>query len=75
MSLEKTSRSEVLKTLCRAVRTLSLDQVPPFVYQVLKLCKDRDSQYLLDTLCKYFESCYSKAVSPEDRDSFDDIGM
>ncbi|XP_076241855.1 Fanconi anemia complementation group I [Calliopsis andreniformis] len=75
MSLDKNNRNETLKALCRALPDLSLDQVPPFVYQVLKLCKDRDSQYLLDTLCKYFESCYSKAVPPEDRDSFDDIGV
>ena len=74
MALEKTDRNEVLKALCRALPDVSIDQVPPFVYQALKLCKDRDNQYLLHTLCKYFESCYSKAVPAEDRDSFDDIG-
>ncbi|XP_076677421.1 Fanconi anemia complementation group I isoform X2 [Andrena cerasifolii] len=75
IALEKTDRNEVLKALCRALPDVSMDQVPPFVYQALKLCKDRDNQYLLHALCKYFESYYSKAVPAEDRDSFDDIGV
>ncbi|XP_076166538.1 Fanconi anemia complementation group I isoform X2 [Ptiloglossa arizonensis] len=75
MTLEKTDHRKVLKALCRALFNLPLDQVPPFVYQALKLCKVRDNQYILDSLCKYFESCYSKAVLIEDKDSIEDIDL
>ncbi|XP_054003453.1 Fanconi anemia group I protein isoform X2 [Hylaeus anthracinus] len=75
MALDKNDHKEVLRTLCRALSDLSLDQVPPFVYQALKLCKVQDKQHLLDTLCKYFDNCYSKAIALEDKDSIEDIGL
>ncbi|XP_043247785.1 Fanconi anemia group I protein-like isoform X2 [Colletes gigas] len=75
MALNKADHMEVLKALCRALSNLSLNQVPPFVYQALKLCKVRDNQYLLGTLCKYFESYYAKALPTEDMDSIEDIGL
>ncbi|XP_029045832.2 Fanconi anemia group I protein isoform X1 [Osmia bicornis bicornis] len=71
----KTDRNQVLKALCSTLADLSLDQIPPFVYQMLKLCRDRESLYLLDALNKYFQSCYSKAVSHHDKDSLEDIGI
>lgn len=74
MTLDKTDHNQVLKALCSALADLSLDQIPPFVYQMLKLCKDRDSLYLLNALNKYFQSYYSKAVSHHDKDSLNDIG-
>ncbi|XP_076759564.1 Fanconi anemia complementation group I [Xylocopa sonorina] len=75
MRLEKTDRNLVLNKLCFNLPNLSLDQVPSFVYQALKLCKDKDNQKLLSALSTYFDSCYSKTISTNDRDSFEDIGM
>nr|XP_034193738.1 Fanconi anemia group I protein isoform X2 [Osmia lignaria] len=71
----KTDRNQVLKALCSTLADLSLDQIPPFVYQMLKLCRDRECLYLLDALNKYFQSYYSKAVSHSDKDSLEDIGI
>ncbi|KZC06011.1 Fanconi anemia group I protein like protein [Dufourea novaeangliae] len=74
MALDKADRRVVIKTLCHSLPELSLSQVPPFVYQALKLCRDHDNQYLLHMLCKYFEYCYQKAISNEERDSLEDVG-
>ncbi|OAD51916.1 Fanconi anemia group I protein [Eufriesea mexicana] len=75
MILDKTDRNEVLKSLCSALLNLSLDQVPSFTYQALKLCKERDNQKLLDALSKYFELCYSKTILTSDKNSFEDIDI
>ncbi|XP_078053426.1 Fanconi anemia complementation group I isoform X2 [Augochlora pura] len=75
MALDKQDRRIVIRALCRALPDLSLNQVPPFVYQALKLCKDRDNHYFFDTLCKYFGSSYTKAISIDDQDSMESIGI
>ncbi|XP_033322360.2 Fanconi anemia complementation group I isoform X5 [Megalopta genalis] len=75
MGLDKQDRRIVIGALCRALPDLSPNQVPPFVYQALKLCKDRDNHYFFDTLCKYFESSYAKAISMDDKDSMESIGI
>nr|XP_031847431.1 Fanconi anemia group I protein homolog [Nomia melanderi] len=74
MALDKTDRQVVIRTLCHHLPNLSLSQVPPFAYQTLKLCKDRDHQYLLNMLCKYFQSCYAKVLSVDNENSVEDIG-
>lgn len=75
MILDKTDRSQVWKSLCSALFNLSIDQVPSFTYQALKLSKEQDNQKLLDALSKYFQLCYSKTVLTSDKNSFEDIGM
>ncbi|XP_026674075.1 Fanconi anemia group I protein isoform X2 [Ceratina calcarata] len=75
VALDKTHRSMVLKSLCSALPRLPLDQVPSFVYQALKLCKDKDNQKLLSALSKYFENCYLKTVViSSDEQDFEEIG-
>ncbi|XP_076651610.1 Fanconi anemia complementation group I isoform X3 [Halictus rubicundus] len=75
MALDKQDRQIVVGALCRALPDLSLNQVPPFVYQALKLCKDHDERYFFDALSKYFESSYAKAISTDDKDSMESIGI
>ncbi|CAL7938106.1 unnamed protein product [Xylocopa violacea] len=75
MRLDKTNRNLVLSRLCFKLPNLPLNQVPSFVYQALKLCKDKDNQKLLDALSTYFDSCYSKTMSTNEKDSFEDIDI
>ncbi|XP_076294996.1 Fanconi anemia complementation group I [Lasioglossum baleicum] len=75
MALDKQDRQIVVRALCRALPDLSPNQVPPFAYQALKLCKNQDQRYFFDALCKYFESSYAKALSTDDKDSMESIGI
>ncbi|CAK9794572.1 Fanconi anemia group I protein [Anthophora plagiata] len=76
MTLNKVDRNQLIQNLCSTLPRLSLDRVPSFVYQALKLCKDCDNQKLLTGLSKYFHFYYSKATSPDDKNtSLEDIGL
>ncbi|XP_012153284.2 Fanconi anemia complementation group I isoform X2 [Megachile rotundata] len=65
----------LLPSLAKMFGDMALDQVPPFVYQILKLCKERDCLYLLNALNEYFRASYAIAMSNDDKDSLEDIGI
>ncbi|KOC59133.1 Fanconi anemia group I protein like protein [Habropoda laboriosa] len=75
ITLNKLDHNQLVQTLCSNLPRLPLDRVPSFVYQTLKLCKDRDNRKLFSALSKYFHCYYSKATSLDDKDSsIEDIG-
>jgi len=61
----------VITVLCTRLQNIPLEEVPPFVYQSLRLCTNQDSKYLLEALRKYFTLRFSQTDST---DTFETIG-
>ncbi|XP_036145444.1 Fanconi anemia group I protein isoform X3 [Monomorium pharaonis] len=73
ISLEKEDHSVVITVLCTKLQDISLEEVPPFVHQTLRLCTNQDSKYLLEALRKYFSLRYSQTDT--DTDTFETIDV
>lgn len=71
MALEKADLDLVSRSLCDALFTSELSEIPPLIHQLLRL--NDDSRLLLNTLQKYFSHKYDEASQQSDVD-FDSIG-
>ncbi|XP_011647262.1 Fanconi anemia group I protein [Pogonomyrmex barbatus] len=73
ISLEKEDHSTVITVLCTKLQDISLEEVPPFVHQSLRLCTNQNNKYLLEALKRYFTLRFSQANS--DTDTFETIDV
>lgn len=76
MPLTKDEHSKVVNKLCNSLEKLTCQEVPAFVYQMLKLCRYQNSRGLFIRLQKYFENkVYSRLNTPDSETAdFDVIG-
>lgn len=73
MILEKKDLNVVIIALCHKLSMIALNEIPPFVYQTLKLCSNSSCIHLIISLRKYFASYYSDANNKEKENNFEDI--
>ncbi|KAI4488492.1 hypothetical protein M0802_011598 [Mischocyttarus mexicanus] len=73
MTLEKKDFNVIIISLCHKLSTIDLNEIPPFVYQTLKLCNNYSCIHLIVSLRKYFAKYYSDANSKESENIFEDI--
>ncbi|XP_046836212.1 Fanconi anemia group I protein homolog isoform X4 [Vespa crabro] len=73
MILEKKDLNVVIIALCHKLCMIALNEIPPFVYQTLRLCSNSSCIHLIVSLRKYFASYYSNANSKEKENNLDDI--
>ncbi|XP_015179338.1 PREDICTED: Fanconi anemia group I protein homolog isoform X2 [Polistes dominula] len=73
MILDKKDLNVVVASLCHKLSMIALNEVPPFVYQTLRLCNNHSCIYLIVSLRKYFATYYSDAISKESENAFEDI--
>ncbi|XP_018402667.1 PREDICTED: Fanconi anemia group I protein [Cyphomyrmex costatus] len=71
ISLEKEDHAMVITVFCTKLQDISLDEIPPFVYQSLRLCTNQDNKYLLEALRKYFTLRFSQTNSTDTFESID----
>ncbi|XP_071633870.1 Fanconi anemia group I protein isoform X1 [Temnothorax longispinosus] len=72
ISLEKEDHAMVITVLCKRLHDISLEELPPLVHQLLRLCVNQDSKYLLEALRKYFTLRFSQT---DDTDTFETIDV
>ncbi|XP_075223245.1 Fanconi anemia complementation group I [Lycorma delicatula] len=63
--------SEVVNKLCRSIEELPANEVPPFIHQLLDLCKDYYANYVFLALRNYFNSKIYQHNKDNDPDSID----
>ncbi|KAL2748702.1 Fanconi anemia group I protein isoform X1 [Vespula maculifrons] len=73
MILEKKDLNVVIIALCHKLSMIALNEIPPFVYQTLRLCSNSSCIHLIVSLRKYFASYYSDANNEKKEKNFEDI--
>ncbi|KAI4477388.1 hypothetical protein M0804_012774 [Polistes exclamans] len=73
MILEKKDLNVVVISLCHKLSMIDLNEIPPFVYQTLRLCNNYSCIHLIVSLRKYFATYYSDASSKELENAFENI--
>lgn len=63
MTLEKDDHTVVITVLCTKLQNIPPAEIPPFVHQLLRLCNNQESKYLLEALRRYFTSRTSETCS------------
>ena len=66
MALEKNDHGLVIRALCDKLSEVELNELPPLVHQLLRLCSSHDGRLLLGKLQKYFAIKYSDGGSNGD---------
>lgn len=64
--------SEVVNKLCRSIEDLPAEEIPPFVHQLLELCRDNYANYVFLALRNYFNNKIYKVKKNNDPDSIED---
>ncbi|KAK2584369.1 hypothetical protein KPH14_006755 [Odynerus spinipes] len=73
MTLDKKDLNVVITVLCHKLPMIALNEIPPFVYQTLRLCSNHSCIYLITSLQKYFASHYSDIRIKEKEKAFETI--